>query len=249
MNKKYQCNICANFFATIIDLNYHWFDCGNKNQEDKDYEWLEENNFNSSKKYSSQKTKLQPQQNPKKEIIKKLTNDISLSNISLVNCPNCNSMIRKDRLQRHIERIHLSVPTEKFKSKSFLSEKIKNRVPMPKLLAEKEIKSEKKKNITKFTNQNKQPEKTSPKIKTISIETKCSCEGENENCFKCNGTGFYKRKMVTNIDECQDRVQEKRIYKTNSTQESQFSNDQRGGIYGIREQGRFSSNPLHEEDF
>ena len=70
----------------------------------------------------------------------------------------------------------------------------------------------------------------------------------NENCFKCNGTGFYKSKIITNINECQERIQEKVSQKTNPVQESQFSNDQRGGIYGIRESGRFSSNPLYEED-
>lgn len=134
--------------------------------------------------------------------------------------------------------------------------KIKNqKSPLPKWAAEKDIKFEKKKNVTevrKPTSQNNQSKKTSPKtspkIKTISVKAKCSCGGENEKCFKCNGAGFYSRRVVTNIEECQERLQEKRSNKTNSIQESQFSNDQRGGIYGIRESGRFSSNPLHEED-
>ena len=132
-----------------------------------------------------------------------------------------------------------------------ISKSKKHKPPMPKWVAEKDIKFEKNKNITKTKeskNQNNQPEKTSPKIKTILIEAKCSCEGANENCCRCNGTGFYNSQIVTNIAECQERLQEKRTHKTNSIQESQFSNDQRGGIYGIREHGRFSSNPLHEED-
>ncbi len=86
------------------------------------------------------------------------------------------------------------------------------------------------------------------KIKTTTIEAKCSCEGENENCFRCDGTGFYKSNIITNLEECRDRVQEKVIQKIDSIQESNFSNDQRGGIYGIRERGRFSSNPLYDED-
>ena len=125
---------------------------------------------------------------------------------------------------------------------------------MPKWLAETDIKFERpKKSATpkKSKNQKSQANqivKSSSKIKTISIEAKCRCEGENENCFRCNGTGFYNSQIVTNIEECQDIIQEKRTYQTNSTQESQFSNDQRGGIYGIRERGRYSSNPLYEED-
>ena len=130
----------------------------------------------------------------------------------------------------------------------------KHRTPMPKWLAEKDIKFEKSnrsatpKKSRKLKSQQKQAPKTSPRIKTISIEAKCSCDGENENCFRCNGTGFYKSRIVTNIEECRDRIQEKTKNNTNSTQESQFSNDQRGGIYGIREHGRYSSNPLYEED-
>ena len=130
----------------------------------------------------------------------------------------------------------------------------KHRTPMPKWLAEIDIKFERpKKSATSKKSKNKKPQtnqaaKSSPKIKTVSIVAKCSCEGENENCFRCNGTGFYKSRMVTNIEECQDRIQEKRPHQKNSTQESQFSNDQRGGIYGIREHGRYSSNPLYEED-
>lgn len=138
----------------------------------------------------------------------------------------------------------LSINIKNLKSK-------KQRLPIPKQIAQKIIGFEKNRTIgkpTQIENQNNQREKTSPKIKTISIDAQCSCKGENENCFKCNGTGFYKRKIITNIEECQDRVQEKTIYKSNSIQESQFSNDSRGDIYGIRESGRYSSNPLHEED-
>lgn len=127
----------------------------------------------------------------------------------------------------------------------------KHKTPIPNWAAEKNIKFEKIKPILK-TNEarknNNQPRKKSPTIKTFSAQLNCSCKGENENCFKCNGTGLYESLIVTNIEECKDRIHEKQIQKTNSIQESQFSNDPRGGIYGIRENGRYSSNPLHEED-
>jgi hypothetical protein len=130
----------------------------------------------------------------------------------------------------------------------------KHRVPMPKWMAETTIKYERKNQSTtskksgKQTNQSKKKTTNTPRIKTTSIEAKCSCEGENENCFRCNGTGFYKSKIITNLEECRARVQEKLIRKIDFTQESNFSNDQRGGLYGIRENGRFSSNPLYDED-
>lgn len=123
--------------------------------------------------------------------------------------------------------------------------------PVPIWIAEKNIKSKKN---TEFTQTNgiktlaNHPKKVSPTIKTSSIESKCSCGGENENCFKCNGTGIYTKKIVSNIEECHHIIQEKQTRAINSNQESKFSNDQRGGIYGIRERGRFSSNPLYEED-
>ncbi len=129
----------------------------------------------------------------------------------------------------------------------------KHKTPVPKLATEKNIKFERNKSTIKAKEtKNQKPKqstiKNSPKIKIVSVEANCSCEGANENCFKCNGTGFYESRIVTNIEECQDRIQEKRTQKTNLIQESQFSNDQRGGIYGIREHGRYSSNPLYEED-
>ena len=66
----------------------------------------------------------------------------------------------------------------------------KHRTPMPKWLAEIDIKFERpKKSATSKKSKNKKPQtnqaaKSSPKIKTVSIEAKCSCEGENENCFR-----------------------------------------------------------------
>lgn len=86
---------------------------------------------------------------------------------------------------------------------------------------------------TDYRNRNNQPPKNSPKIKTASVQANCSCKGENERCFKCSGTGFYERRIVTNVEQCKDRIQEKQSRNMNSTQESTFSNDQRGGIYGI----------------
>lgn len=130
----------------------------------------------------------------------------------------------------------------------------KHRTPMPKWLAEKNIEFEKPKKIRSAKKSKSQKSqvtrksRSSAKIKTVSIEAKCSCEGENENCFRCNGTGFYMSQIVTNIEACQDKIQKNRTHQKNPTPKNQFSNDSRGGIYGIREQGRYLSNPLHEDD-
>lgn len=91
-------------------------------------------------------------------------------------------------------------------------------------------------------------QRISPRVVTAFVDAACSCGGENEKCYKCNGTGIYKKEVVDNIDECQDRLQVRQAFSANPKQESQFSNDQRGGSFGIREQGRFSSNPHFDED-
>lgn len=77
----------------------------------------------------------------------------------------------------------------------------------------------------------------------------CSCGGENANCFKCDGTGYYRREIVEKMQtEPASSVSKLRSGNVNSTQvEAHFSNDARGGLYGLRECGRFSSNPLHDD--
>lgn len=169
-------------------------------------------------------------------------------------CKTCRSSFKS---KSHLDNHWLSC-WEKNQGKKFFdlllvkNSNLKNKKsPTPKKIKEIIIYYEKNKSITKLNqnqNQNDQFEKKSPKIKTISVEAPCSCKGENENCFKCTGTGFYKSKIITNIEDCQDRIQEKRNYQSTSIQESQFSNDPRGNNYGIRENGRYSSNPLYEED-
>lgn len=81
---------------------------------------------------------------------------------------------------------------------------------------------------------------------TITIRVPCSCCGENERCYKCDGTG----------------IEEKRVHKSQvylyqpggvryqglaaPIKPTGFARDSRGGIYGIRENGRFSSAPDHD---
>lgn len=131
----------------------------------------------------------------------------------------------------------------------------KSTPPMPKWVAEKDIKFERRRTRRDGRIKN-QIEVYNPsiiqasdsKIDVIFVEKKCSCQGENENCFKCHGTGFTKARVLLNPDECKDVIQQRVVYGGKSKLENSFSNDARGGIYGIRERGRFISNPDFEED-
>ncbi|RYX92907.1 MAG: hypothetical protein EOO28_20420 [Comamonadaceae bacterium] len=76
----------------------------------------------------------------------------------------------------------------------------------------------------------------------------CTCGGENANCFKCDGTGFYTKQMVQDPSKLPPDPPNSRLRTKNQTPtESTFSNDSRGGDYGIREQGRYGSNPLYDD--
>ena len=78
----------------------------------------------------------------------------------------------------------------------------------------------------------------------------CSCNGNNERCMRCDGTGYYVKKIIEESDKNSSNFYIRSKIKFNnssSTQESNFSNDFRGDDHGIRECGRFNSNPLHDD--
>ncbi len=72
------------------------------------------------------------------------------------------------------------------------------------------------------------------------VPTKCSCRGENQNCFRCDGTGFYERAIVSYTSP-------NNLQNSSTRQEVTFSIDSRGGKYSIRENGRFESSPLEDD--
>ncbi|MGJ7553316.1 hypothetical protein ACSFBI_04935 [Variovorax sp. RB3P1] len=75
----------------------------------------------------------------------------------------------------------------------------------------------------------------------------CSCGGENEKCFRCDGTGFYTKQVVPTSANSPSSVHSNLRLKNQPPTESSFSNDARGGDYGIRERGRYGSNPLYDD--
>lgn len=88
-----------------------------------------------------------------------------------------------------------------------------------------------------------------PRMRVHYEKAECSCGGSNERCSRCDGTGYYTKEIIdqfigtptTPWTDNSNRV------GLRSTQESTFSNDQRGDGYGIRERGRFGSNPLYDD--
>lgn len=272
MNKKYQCHNCTKHFLTLIDLNYHLIGCenlafGKLNQEEKDYTWLNEINYNSCESKTSLKTKTQP----KNKLSNTSKNDISLSKI--VNCPHCKSTVRVERLQKHIDKIHSSINFLKLKNENSSKEtKNKNQFFTKKSIIH-VFRSNGKKNESnprlrpnhlqdgKIT-ENNPTQKFGEEIGAIlkkeknnGIEVRyeqalCSCNGNNERCMRCDGTGYYVKKIIEESDENSSKFHIRNKIKStnsNSTQESNFSNDFRGDDYGIRECGRFSSNPLYDD--
>jgi hypothetical protein len=74
----------------------------------------------------------------------------------------------------------------------------------------------------------------------------CSCLGNNQSCFKCDGTGYCEVELAP--EALLDRVDTLRARTREAQPEVHFSGDPRGGEpYGIRERGRFGSNPLHDD--
>ena len=77
-----------------------------------------------------------------------------------------------------------------------------------------------------------------------SVDVPCSCCGENERCFRCDGKGYYE-------------VSEEKAARMGKLATSSptpvrhgpvgFASDTRGAAYGLREQGRFASAPLHDD--
>ena len=72
----------------------------------------------------------------------------------------------------------------------------------------------------------------------------CSCMGENENCYRCYGTGIYERKVLKSSTTTLEF--NRQDINTNPLKPASFSSDSRGGVYGIREDGRFASLPKHD---
>lgn len=79
---------------------------------------------------------------------------------------------------------------------------------------------------------------------TAEYTAECSCRGFNQNCFRCDGTGYYQRKILLEA-KSQSHPNITRS-KTTPKPETNFSSDSRGGFYGIRENGKFSSNPISD---
>ena len=82
----------------------------------------------------------------------------------------------------------------------------------------------------------------------ITVRAPCSCNGENENCFKCYGTGFYDKELTEEGEKSlvtSTKIAKQRKQRTTAL--ATFASDSRGGDYAVREAGKFSSLPLHDD--
>lgn len=233
MKNTYQCKSCAAKFSKIIDLDYHWLDC-NKNtqtQEDMDYTWLNEQIRNLSATTQTEKNEILK----KKDVIAQPTK-----------YNNENKNITDTKI-KNITPSH--------------SKKLKNNTSAIKKI------SRKKSKITIYNLQGGKVIDDTPTIEfgkadgaiikrtynggtSIRYEQSiCSCNGDNDRCIRCDGTGYYAKKIIEKYENNKTKNSELNKIPENypSTSENKFSNDSRGGIYGIRERGRFGSNPLHDD--
>lgn len=72
------------------------------------------------------------------------------------------------------------------------------------------------------------------------ISVDCSCMGNNATCFRCDGRGYYEKEapVQTTSQTVLPEISARSIVR--------HENDSRGGSYGVRENGRFLSNPDHD---
>lgn len=82
---------------------------------------------------------------------------------------------------------------------------------------------------------------------TMTTRVPCTCGGENENCYRCYGSGFFEKQV--NADDPTQSSSYNRVtpqYGTTSTV-ANFASDSRGIPYTIRERGRFDSSPVEDD--
>ncbi len=72
----------------------------------------------------------------------------------------------------------------------------------------------------------------------------CPCGGDNERCYRCDGRGYYE---VSAAKAARLTVTVPRSAKSKKEQPATFASDSRGSAYGLREQGRFASAPIHDD--
>lgn len=87
-----------------------------------------------------------------------------------------------------------------------------------------------------------------PRRKPTLVRAPCSCGGENGNCFKCFGTGFYDKELTEDAAKrLHASTAKKKPKNRKAANLATFASDSRGSGYSIREAGRFSSAPLHDD--
>lgn len=158
-------------------------------------------------------------------------------------------MVRQDRLQKHVLRAHASSVSGKPLAISIKSTQIKINKPVknPANLQYGEIIENTPTAKFGMTEGSTLGVENRNGQRVLYEQAACSCNGSNDRCIRCDGTGFYAREIIQSTSK---KSHDKRFFKSNiseTTHESNFSNDYRGGNFGTREIGRFNSNPLYDD--
>lgn len=85
------------------------------------------------------------------------------------------------------------------------------------------------------------PQNFPPPSSVVKMTTvDCSCNGDNPNCFRCDGRGYYERAATPSAPA-------KPMTPTSAAKSIvRHEHDSRGGNFALRENGRFLSNPEYD---
>jgi hypothetical protein len=187
-----------------------------------------------------------------------LKNVISrMENINQRACPHCGCLLRADRYEHHLAMQHSQAAEEK---KALLRAKLQEEQVRRRIEGARCVTcdicrvSVKARNLDRHTRKvhqtaiSRHPQDRSSQKKGVTlVRAPCTCRGENENCFKCFGTGLYEKELIANPPSSPLLP----ITRNGSSKKSRtlggFASDFRGDDYSIREGGRFSSSPLHDD--
>ncbi len=100
----------------------------------------------------------------------------------------------------------------------------------------------------KAENSIRKPSETARKSPIDAAIISCTCGGENERCFRCFGKGYYEvsPQQAARMEPQRDTKPGTKRHGPASGPAS-FASDDRGGSRGLREQGRFASEPAHDD--
>lgn len=179
-----------------------------------------------------------------------------MGNLNQRTCPHCGCLLRTDRYERHLAMQHSPAAEER---KTLLRAKVLEEQALRRFednqlvtcsichvpLKIRNLDRHKRKVHQEAAPRHHQ-DRSSQKAGVALVRAPCTCRGENENCFKCFGTGFYEKKLIANPPSSLG-LSMRNSPSRKSPRLGSFASDFRGDSHSIRESGRFCSSPLHDD--